>query len=385
MRVGGLALTVAAIAPIPGRGAEWYAAPRVSQDLGYDTNVRLDSNDSESAVTSVSRIGVTVGGRSPALDLRLDAQLNYSAYLGGGPANTDSEYVSGGFTRQASPRTSYGLTGSFVRDTSIDDVLDDTGQQQRTDDPRYTFGLTPFASHELTALDTGSANASWQQREDTSDDGVNFTTLSSQVGWLRTVTRRLRLGGNLYGNYYDSDRQESWLASPRLSAVYSGSEVLDFNISLGPSIWRTETSDDNAGVSKGSETQLGVTADGTATLRLSPVTSTALTLSHYLEPSGDTGDLSETTRAALSLSHRLSPRLSADAALLAQRQVRVQSDTGDDRDFFQAGGGLAYALTERFDVGLRYRWRHESGDDDATSNAVFVTLAYRFPEWRTSW
>ena len=84
LRVGGLALTVATIAPIQGRAAEWYAAPRVSQDLGYDTNVRLDSNDSESAVTSVSSIGVTVGGRSPAIDLRLDAQLNYYAYLGGG-------------------------------------------------------------------------------------------------------------------------------------------------------------------------------------------------------------------------------------------------------------------------------------------------------------
>jgi opacity protein-like surface antigen len=54
--------------------------------------------------------------------------------------------------------------------------------------------------------------------------------------------------------------------------------------------------------------------------------------------------------------------------------------------YVQAGAGLAYALTERLDLGLRYRWRHESGDDgDATSNAVFVTLAYRFPEQRASW
>jgi opacity protein-like surface antigen len=385
IRLAGLAAAMA-LAPGAGMAAEWYAAPRVSQDLGYDDNVRLDSEDAEGAVTSISRVGGTLGARTPTLDLRLDAELVYTAYPGGGPAATDAEYVSGGFTRQASPRTSYGLTGSFVRDTSIDDVLDDTGERQRNDDPRYTFGLTPFLSHELTPLDTGSLSASWRRREDTGDDGVDYTTLSSQVGWLRTVSRRLRLGGNLYGNYYDSDRQESWLVSPRVSAGYSGNEVLDLDLSLGPSLSRTETSRDDAGVSEGSETQLGFTADGTASLRLGPVTSAALTLSHYLEPAGDTGDASETSRAAFSLRHRLAPRLSADANLLAQRQRRVQSDTGDDRDFFEAGAGLAYALTERLDLGLLYRWRHESGDDgDATSNAVFVTLAYRFAELRGSW
>ena len=314
IRLARLATAAAVLAPTAGLAAEWYVAPRVSQDLGYDDNVRLDSDDAEGAVTSVSRVGATLGGRSPVLDLRLDAQLNYTAYLGGGPPDTDSETVSAGITRQASPRTSYGLTGSFVRDTSIDDVLDDTGERQRTDDPRYTFGLTPFLSHELTPLDAGSLSASWRRREDTGDDGTDFTTLSSQAGWLRTVSRRLQLGGNLYGNWYDSDRQESWLLSPRASAVYSGSEVLDFDLSLGPSVSRTETSRDNAGVAAGSETQLGVTADGTASLRLGPVTSAALTLSHYLEPSGDTGDVSQTTRAALSLRHRLSQRLSADAA-----------------------------------------------------------------------
>ena len=120
-------------------------------------------------------------------------------------------------------------------------------QRQRTDDPRYTFGLTPFASHELTPLDTLSANSSWRQREDTRDDGIDFTTLSGQVGWLRTVTRRLRLGGNLYANHYNSDLQESDLISPRFSAAYSGSEVLDFDLSLGPSLSRTETKRDNAG------------------------------------------------------------------------------------------------------------------------------------------
>ena len=348
--------------------------------------MRLDSQEAESALTSISRLGVTLGGRTQTLDLQLDAQLDYSAYFGGGPANSDAEYLSAGVAHQATPRTSYGLNGSFVRDTSIDDVLDDTGQRQRTDDPRYTFAVTPFATHELTPLDTLNATSSWRQREDTREDGIDFTTLSGQVGWLRTVTRRLRLGGNLYANHYNSDFQESDLISPRFSAAYSGTERLDFDLSIGPSLSRTQTKRDNAGFSEGSETQLGVTADGTASLQLGPVTRASLALSHYLEPSGDTGDLSETTRALLTLSHRLSARLSADADLLAQRQARVQSGTGDDRDFFQASAGLSYALTERLDLGVRYRWRHEREDGgDATSNAAFVTLAYRFPEYRTSW
>ncbi len=162
--------------------------------------------------------------------------------------------------------------------------------------------------------------------------------------------------------------------------------MLDFDLSIGPSVSRTETTRDNQGEDAGSETQLGVTADGTASLRLGPVTRASLTLSHYLEPSGDTGDVSETSRIALNLNHRLSQRLSANAGMLAQRQERVQSDTGDNRDFFQATAGVSYALTERLDLGLRYRLRHEREDGgNATSNAAFVTLAWRLPEYRTSW
>jgi len=86
------------------------------------------------------------------------------------------------------------------------------------------------------------------------------------------------------------------------------------------------------------------------------------------------------------LNRRLSPLLAADASLLAQRQVQVQSDTGGDRDFFQASAGLSYTLTERVDLGLSYRWRHERQDEgNATSNAAFVSVDYRFPEYRTSW
>jgi opacity protein-like surface antigen len=385
-RLGLACATVAAQVPGLADAAQWYVAPRLSQDLGYDDNIELDSRDQESAVTSVTGLGVAAGGRTPTLDLRLDAALAYTAYLGGGPGNSDSETIGASVSRRATPRTGYGLSASFVRDTSIDDVLDDTGQQRRTNDERYTFGLTPFLSHELTQLDTLNATSSWRRREDTGETGTDFTTLSGQIGWLRTISPRLRLGGNLYANRYESDVQASDLVSPRLSARYSGSEVLDFDLSLGPSVSRTETKRDNQDQDAGSETQFGFTADGTASLRLGPVTRAALTLSHYLEPSGDTGDVSRTSRVALSLAHRLSQRLAADAGLLAQRQERVQRDTGDNRDFFQASAGVRYALTERLDLGLRYRLRHEREDGgDATSNAAFVTLVWRLQEYRTSW
>ena len=138
--------------------------------------------------------------------------------------------------------------------------------------------------------------------------------------------------------------------------------MLDFDLSVGPSLSRTETKGDDAGVcSQGSTTQLGVTVDGTASLQLSAVTSASVTLL-------TTAALGRERRYQRDqphlrhLSRRLSPRLAADANLLAQRQVQVQSDTGGDRDFFQASAGLSYALTERVDVGLRYRWRHEHED-----------------------
>ena len=380
-------LLAALLAAAPATAAQWYAAPRVAQSLGYDDNVRLDSDGGEAAMTSTSSLGLTLGGRSPRLDLRLDARLDYNAYAGGDQEDTHVETLALAASRRLTARTRLGLNAGFVRDTSIDDTLDDTGRERRTSDPRYTLSATPFLGHQLTPLDSLDAALSWRWRDDTGPGDDDFTTLSGNLGWQRTVTRRTRLGANLYLSHFRSDEQRSSTASPRAFVGFRETERVDLDLSLGPSLSPTETREDNAGTGEGARTDLGVTVDGNLRYRLTPVTSLTLTASHYIEPAGSDGDVSQTTRLSTGLGHRLSRRLSLNASLLAQRQQRVVSDAGDNRDYLQASAGLAWVLTPQLDLGLSYRLRHEHSDEDgtATSNAVFVTLAFRFQERRASW
>ena len=380
-RLGLLWIVLLATLVLPSSaGAEQYLRSSIGQDLGYDDNIGLDSADQEGGLTARTSIGATLGTRSPRLDLSLTGRFGYTANVRTDRSDTHDEALALDAAHLAGPRTRLGLRGGVRRDTSQEDVLEDTGERRRTNDPRYTFTFTPFAVHQLTRRDNLNVSASWRRREDTSETGEDFTTLSGNLGWRRSMTRRTTFGLELYGNHIESTDQQSVLASPRLYLGYRYEERIDLSLSLGPSIFRTET--DLATGGNVSETDYGLTVDGTLSARLAPTTTARVALSHYLEPAGTTGNVRETSRINLQLRQSLTRRLSFDAGGLAQRQSSVVAEGGVDRDFFQASTGFSYALTQQLDVGVRYRLRHEREDDDATSNAVFMSLSYRLPEYR---
>jgi opacity protein-like surface antigen len=377
--------------------AEWTVEPRIAQELGYDDNIALDTErDDSGGFVSSTRAGVRLGGRSPVLDLRLDAALTYNDYRQADQGSSDAEEARAEAIRHGQ-RTDAGLILGFRRDSEIIDFLDDTGERQRTNNPRYTYWATPYVTHKATPRDRLDAALSWRRRDGGddgdrvlgTDSGVDFTTWSGNAGWRRSATRRTTLGLDLYGSYYDSSRQESVIGSPRLFVGYRYAERVDLSLAAGPGVARTET-DEPGG--RRSDTQLTYTLDGIATLRLGPVTTLVANASHYLEPSSDDGEVRRTGRLNVALSHRLAPRLRLDAAGLGQQQSGVSGAGGDDRTFVQASAGLAYELTQRLDATLRYRVRYEhfsggdgQGGDDATSNAVLVGLSYDFPALRRSW
>lgn len=389
----GLALLCGGAAAVT--AAEWTIEPRIRQDLGYDDNIALDSErDDSGGFVSSTRGAVRLGGRSPRLDLRLDAAVTYNDYRRAEQSSSDAVSLQGEAVRHG-PRTDAGLILSFVRDSSITDFLDDTGRRQRNNEARYTYSATPYVTHQATRLDQLSAALSWRQRDGgggdvSSGDNVDFTTWSGNAGWQRVVTRRTRLGLNLYTSYYDSSQQASVIASPRLFVGYTYTERVDLSLAVGPGVARTET--DEPGGGQRSDTQLTYTLDGTARARLGAVTSLTANASHYFEPSGGDGEVRQTGRVSAALSHRLTERLRLDLEGLGQVQRAVSGGDGEDRTYAQASAALAYQLTPRLDAGLRYRVRYEhlSGDsgqggDDATSNALFVTLSYSFPLVRRSW
>lgn len=378
----------AALGGAPAQAADWRLEPSVRQEVGYDDNIKLDEEGGEGGLVSRTNAALGVAAETPRLDLRLDTRLDYLAYALTDEDASWSVQLAGVAGYAVSPRTRVGLRGSFRRDTSIIDVLDSTGGRERTDDPRFTYAATPFFSHRLSYLDTLSGSASWVHRDVTEDEvNPDYTTVSGNLGWQRVVTARTSLGGNLYASRYESRERESLTLSPRLSVDYRYGEAVDLDLSLGPALYRTETED------RGSETNLSYTADGTLTARLTPTTTLAVTASHYLEPSGSSGELSQTGRVSASLRQRLAPRLSGTVAALAQRQTSVGEEStsqiaagedSDDRDFVQLSAGLSYELTERIDLGVNYRLRHERNSDtgNATSNAVFVSLSIALPEAR---
>jgi opacity protein-like surface antigen len=390
-----MAMQLGAVAS-PAGAAEWYLEPRIAQDLGYDDNIGLDAErDDSGGLVSSTRAALGLGGRSPVLDLRLDAALTYNDYRRADESSSHIVNLRGEAIRHG-PRTDLGLILGFLRDSSIDDFLDDTGRRRRTNQERYTYTATPYVTHLATPRDRLNAALTWRTRDGGQDDeqlsgtdsGVDFTTWSGNAGWRRTVTRRTTLGLELYGSHYDSSIQESANLSPRAFVGYRYEERVDLSLAAGPGVSRTET--DERGGGTRSETQLSYTLDGTARIRLGEVTDLTLNASHYLEPSGDQGEVRQTGRVSATLGHRLTQRLRLDLAGLGQQQREV-GGVGDDRVFVQASAGLAYELTPRLDLGLRYRLRYErfggdsEGGDDATSNALFLGISYDFPVVRTSW
>jgi hypothetical protein len=380
---------LASLQALPSAAAEWSASGQVYQQLGYNDNIRLSTDDESSSAVSITAGSLNLRGETPILQLGLDGEADIYHYFEEDDLNTNNQYLRGFVTRQH-PRGEYGIEGSFRRDSDIVSFLDSGGDRTLDDERRHTFNIAPSFTYLLSPLSQVQGTAGYTRRTyPDSDTRIDYSLWNGNAGWNRLVTRRTSLGANLYTSYFDSSRQEATFLSPQGFVGYKYAERLDLQFSAGPSIIWTDTQRSTAtGLEDESDTSLGYAVDSRAIYDATETTELQVAFSRLLEPSGDSGEATESTRLRGTMIQRLTPYLRFQLDGVAQRKTAVGDDTGfDDRDDLELQPRLRWSLTEEVELSINYRLRYRQFDegDDATSNAFFVRLSYDFPEYRTSW
>jgi hypothetical protein len=379
--LGALVLAAAA----PAWPAEYSIGGRVSAQVGYNDNVDLSVDDEQGSGSGILAGEANFRVRTPATELGIDAAADVLRYTDASDQDTDNQRLRA-FAQRSTPRSTYGLEASYRRDSESVDQFDASGNELDTN-RRETFRLAPSFSHRLTPRDSLVASASYQRRDNSAEDQVDSDLWGGTLGLRRLATRRTTLGGQVNVSYFESDDQESWQVGPQAFVGYRLEDRIDLTLSVGPSWIRTdETVQSPLGQRSETTDEFGLTVDGRVDWRATATTDVSVALLRGLDQGGAGGEATERTRLSASVDHRLTRRLRLSVDGAAQRRSDL-GDDGGDTDDFELGPRLRYALTERTELSIGYRWRYRDteSDGDAMSNAVFFRVAYAIPIVRASW
>jgi hypothetical protein len=382
-----LALVAAPAGPL--LAAELYLDGRLTQSFQYDDNIDLSPGGGDSAFGSRTVVGATVGARTPASDLSLGSDFRLVRFFT--DTDLDSEDVDvNALGSWQWPRTSLRLGAGVTRDTTRELLDIDTGLFVADNEERLTIRASSELSHRFTPLQTGGLNLSYVQQlfPDLSDaelaaiDLDEFYHVRANATWGQQVARNLILTGLVGGSYFDSDRQETTTLQGLLGARYGLTPALDISGAVGPSVAFTDVEEPVAR----SETEVAAVWDVNLDYRPSADAAFALGLFQQFDPSS-TGELNLRTGISLGFDYAVTRYTSFSLPALIQRQEPVEGVT-DTRYFARVQPTLGYQLLPqlRFETSYRFRWESFDDDDieDATSNAVFLTVRYDLPSLLTS-
>lgn len=377
-------------AATPARAAEWFVSGTAGQEVSYDDNIGLrgPSDEQVSAFGETTSVGVTVGGRSPVLDLRLDSLFNFTRFPSESSLNSNDQYLTA-TADYAGERLSLGLTGQYIRDTTRTSDIEESALFILQNRRREVARVQPSVGYKLSRIDEVRIVGDVSDTTYPSRDIRNFQQWGATGEWVRSLSERTAILANVSGfrvNSNDSGLQKTSNYAAQIGASHRFSERLAARLTAGPTLTDSDfTFASGSFRISDSSTTLGYGLDGRLDYRVDERSWLGAQVYRTVRPSGTTGIVSEETGVRLSATHALRQHLFGDASALYQLREDVSRSSGDRRRHYVAvHPSLRWQFAEDWNVRLvyRFRWQRydDSGDDqDAYSNAVTASLTYRLP------
>ncbi len=360
----------------------WYIAPKASLDTFYDDNVRLSAVAPQSAFGVTGRAEASLGRTTEVSEVAINGGISTRRY--GEVSELDgTDGFLGLATTYQLERNRIGLAARMDYDSTLTSEVATSGfvqvNKRRTSlfvKPSWSYSLSERARLELGASYT---DVSYQDVELIPLYDYTLAGLSLDGTFL--WSERAQLFGRLTYDQYEADQVGVRSDSIGLLAgsAYSFSESLSLTALVGVRHTNAETRSFFGGTTDESST--GPLLDVSLEKRFE-VGRLRLTASQALTPSGS-GDLVNTSSAGVTLDYPLTARwkLVVNAEAYRNRNPGGDEDI-NDRDYFSFVPRLRRKLSEWWQLDLGYRFRHQKysvREDDASSNAVFLTLRYTWP------
>jgi hypothetical protein len=397
---GGLTLVVfflgTCLASKAGLAQDWTLSSQIQQRMTYNSNLLLTPQSKVSTFGSLTTPELTLQRNSPTSNVTLDGKFKFAEYFGHSELNSDGQLLNANATKQLSERSTVSLEGDFDRDTTLTSDQDITGQFLTKPIRFITWDVAPSYAYQLSPIDTLTWSGSYQNTSYKQSGGLALKTdyeyygtsldYEHQLSELASVTGELS-----YFRFVPDDllntRQDiygglvGYRYTPSERFLISGQVGVDYNVTHQDEI------STGFGSTGGNSTDVGYRLKFNMNYNINDQTSTAVALSHDVQPSGD-GRLETRNTGTLSLNYQLGEEttIKLDATYSDNQDyfgldTNSQASEGQSR-YFTVGPTLSWNLREDMTLEASYQLRHKSSKDQgsATDNAAFLTFRYALPD-----
>jgi len=377
--------------------AEWKIDPTIAFRAGYNDNIRLTIDDEVSSAevrlspSAVFSVATPTSGASGNLRFdfrRFEADSDLD--------DNNVRFVTSSYHRME--RSELGLALDFIKDTTLDSQLVNTGLVlDRVD--RRTINIGPSWTYNLDERTNARFGYTYRdvQYDDTDETGyVDFHINSGEASLQRVLNERTVASITLSHSQSNNDNDvESKNTNLQGGGSYRFSETLSASLFVGLRHTKADFSQSslipifagdiiigfiplNEDVSR---SDWGSTYSGSLTkdfLRGRSGLSASRAISSDIN-----GIPIEVDRLSWNNLYRFSETLSAELNLSF-----YQSETGNDarsslnREYYDIEPRVNWDFQQFWRISGSYRYRKQTFDDtsdDATQNAAYLTLTYRWP------
>lgn len=383
IRSGAIAIVLGGLvgtgSPAAALAAEWLVEGRASVQGEFNDNIFLDPSNKLSVFGVTLSPEIDVGGRSEIWDVFLKTRLDFARFTE--DDTLDSEDVTLGL--DSSYRTQLGtweFDATFKRLNTRTSELTDTGRVDARGE-RLEYELLPSWSYILTPRDSIFVNGGWNQAYFDEATLEDFTEYFAGAGWNHRLTEQDDITLSAFVSHFendDVDGNENDTIATQVEWHRVFSDRLETRLAIGP---RYVTTDSATRVD--SDSSFGFVVDGSVDYDLDERTSISGNVSRSVDASGG-GSAVERDFVGLSIRHQYEPRLSFSlAASYQENRDPNDKDDNQDRDYISIEPGVRWEFERDWFLLGSYRFRTQelAGESRAYSNAVFVTVSYRFPKW----
>ena len=375
--------------------AKWGMEPSLSISAGYNNNVGLRSSNIEGVAEGRFVASTTFRANTPKSGVTGDVSIDLRRY--NKVSNFDRNNIRAGLNSFYNfERSSIGLNGSFVRDSTLDSQLDETNigfvDLNRHDRLAGAFWRLNFGARTNATINYSYRDVKY---EDSVGSGfVNFNTNSGSLAINRQVSPRATITGS---GTYSLTENDNDITTKSASLSAGGSYNFDSTLSASVSLGQRRTTVDSIG-----GTQVPITFDNRiVTFIIVPqditneskgttysiqVTKTfergSSSLSANRGISTSAGGIpSETTSLVWTTNYGITTTISADVTLRGNQSVteNVLGNSSTNKSFY-TNSSVNWDITESLQISAIYQFRvhtYDSGADDATRNAAYLTLRYQ--------
>ncbi len=383
---------------------EYYFQPSYNLQVEYDDNKQLKTERFNNIDTSsygvINSLKAKVGARSDRYDIALDNQVKFNRYESEFNLDSDDYFIDLNASYNYSLLSRFGLTGSYIRDTTLSSELEGDGTGIVQDNiRRQRWSITPDWSYLLSEslmLQASYTHSETEYAESTVGNYVDYTidnlSLNFRQQWTALFTNTLSLSAMSFdipkiGSGVTQSSRETLEYTINLGAEYQFLPTWSASLSVGQRFTNTET---NQFVN----TPFAFTTKDDVK---------GFVFAFTLDKQFETGQVSISYNRSTSAQgdgrllirdvvngryiYKFTEKLSFNLfGELNENSTSGSVDDGRGRTYYTIYPTLIWRLNRQSSLKAGYRYRNqvfERNNEKATSNAVMINLNYQWDKFAT--